>query len=284
VFPFKSLLLSIVVAANGIAPHPVQDDLRAKPLPAELQLGPSALGYHSVPINLQGQANREPLVDLREYGVAGEEYYARTDGLNAPYYRAVCVSKKPGLRCRKTVAEKLKRVNERLKPYGVELFVFDAYRSIDCQRALWAHFLKVARSELRTDDAAKLREFAGRFCSDPSSFDPNNSNTWPTHTTGGAVDLTLRRVGKGDVLFTGTVFDEASPASYTNAFEQSDDDSASVQDARRNRRLLYWAMHAEGFTNYPYEWWHFDYGTQMWARNSRQLGKQQQSALYGYVP
>lgn len=272
------------MAANALAAPLVQDDLRMKPLPPELQLGASALDYHKIPIDTQNPANKEPLVDLQKtYQIAGEEYYARTDGLNAPYYRQVCANLKRGLLCRKTVAEKLKRVNERLKPYGVEVFVFDAYRSIECQRALWAHFMKVAREQLKTDDPVKLREFAGRFCSDPSSFNPSDSRTWPTHTTGGAVDLTLRRVGTGEFLFTGTVFDEASAASYTNAFEQAEEESASVEDAKRNRRLLYWAMHSEGFTNYPYEWWHFDYGTQMWAKNSRQLGKTQRTAFYGYA-
>ncbi|KAG0505300.1 MAG: D-alanyl-D-alanine dipeptidase [Candidatus Udaeobacter sp.] len=38
-------------------------------------------------------------------------------------------------------------------------------------------------------------------------------------------------------------------------------------EALRNRRLLYWIMREAGFANYPYEWWHFDWGTQFWITN-----------------
>jgi D-alanyl-D-alanine dipeptidase len=256
------------------------DDVRVKALPPEAQPGASALDYHDIPVDLKSSAAAEPLVELRKYGVAAESYYAREDGLNAPYYRQVCATE-PQVRCRKTVAEKLQRVNARLKNYGVELFVYDAYRPVACQKALWTYFLNEAKRQLKTDNAEQLRKFAGKFCSNPSAFDIRNSHTWPTHVTGGAVDLTLRRMGSGELLYMGTVFDEASGASYTNAFETDENDSASVLEARRNRRLLYWAMRGEGFSNYPYEWWHYDYGTQMWVQNSRRLPHAPTTAIYG---
>jgi D-alanyl-D-alanine dipeptidase len=261
----KPLLLSIVLFAN------LNDDVRLKALPVELRPGPSALDYHIIPIDLDSAHNKEELVDIRSLGIAGEQYYSRPDALNPPYYKAICGHDKGALLCRKTVADKLKQANIALKPYGVELFVYDTYRPIECQRALWAYFVKVAHDK------------AGNFCSDPSSFNPKDYRTWPTHTTGGAIDLTLRSLSNQQLLYMGTVFDEASPASYTNAFEQpgEEDNSASVIDARRNRRLLYWAMHSQGFTNYPYEWWHFDYGTQMWAKNSNQLDHSVGKAFYG---
>lgn len=266
--PFlKSILLAGVLFAN------VTDDMRMKPLPAELHPGASALDYHDVPVAVSSAANKEPLVDLRAYGIAGAQYYARTDGLNPPYYRTICNHDNGRLLCRKTVAEKLKRVNEHLRPYGVELYVYDAYRPIECQRSLWTYFVKVAGDK------------AGNYCSDPRSFNESDVHTWPIHTTGGAVDLTLRALSTRELLYMGTVFDEASPASITNTFEANagDDDSASLIEAKRNRRLLYWAMHSEGFTNYPYEWWHFDYGTQMWVKNSNQINRPVATAMYGYA-
>jgi D-alanyl-D-alanine dipeptidase len=264
--PFlKPLLLSLVLFAN------LHDDMRLKPLPAELRPGPTALDYHIIPIDLTSAQNKEELVDLRSYAIAGEQYYSRADGLNPPYYKAICLHDHGALLCRKTVADKLKQVNAQLNPYGVELYVYDSYRPIECQRSLWSYFVKVAK------------EKAGQYCSDPSVFNGKDFRTWPTHTTGGAVDLTLRSLSNQQVLYMGTVFDEASPASYTSTFEQSsdEDNSASVIEARRNRRLLYWAMHSQGFANYPYEWWHYDYGTQMWAKNSNQFGHPQSKAFYG---
>jgi D-alanyl-D-alanine dipeptidase len=257
----KPLLLSIVLLAN------MPDDLRLKPLPDELRLGATALDYHDVPITAQN----DPMVNLRTYHIAGDQYYARRDGLNPPYYKQVCVHDKGELLARKSVATKLAAVNQLLRPYGVELYVYDSYRPVDCQRALWRYFTNAVGSD------------AGKYCSDPTGFDPRNSKTWPTHATGGAIDLTLRSIATHELLYMGTVFDDASEASYTNAFEPAngESNSASIVEAQRNRRLLYWAMHSQGFTNYPYEWWHFDYGTQMWVKNSSQLKTKPTRAIYG---
>ncbi len=79
----------------------------------------------------------------------------------------------------------------------------------------------------------------------------------------------------------GTIFDDASPVSRTDYFEQHlDQTSGSSEDARRNRRLLYWAMASAGFTNYAYEWWHYDYGDQMWVVN-QPSGSLVKKAVYG---
>lgn len=241
------------------------DDLRNKPVPALAQQYGSALTYHSVPIDLTDPRAKEELVELDKYGVHGEEYYARRDGMNAPYYKCICASDTPMV-ARAEVASKLRAVNESLKPYGVELWVYDSLRTVECQRLLWKHFVMVAGKN------------AGKFCSDPSKFNPEDPRTWPTHATGGALDVTLRRIGTpSDLLFMGTIFDDSSPRAYTRAFESSSRQSESDKDAKRNRRLLYWAMTKQGFANYPYEWWHFDYGTQMWVQNSG--GKKK--AFYG---
>ncbi len=52
-----------------------------------------------------------------------------------------------------------------------------------------------------------------------------------------------------------------------------------------NRRLLHWAMQDQGFTNYSYECWHFDYGNQMYVMMRNYLGPDHiAAAWYGYVP
>ncbi|CAK2155539.1 hypothetical protein VCRA2116O234_510012 [Vibrio crassostreae] len=58
----------------------------------------------------------------------------------------------------------------------------------------------------------------------------------------------------------GTQFDENSLRSWSCALEHS-----SEAKQANNRRLLYNAMIGAGFTNLPSEWWHYDYGNQMWA-------------------
>ena len=57
----------------------------------------------------------------------------------------------------------------------------------------------------------------------------------------------------------GTAFDAFTPLAATAALEGEDCPVAA------NRRLLYTAMTAVGFTNYPEEWWHYDYGDLFWA-------------------
>ena len=46
--------------------------------------------------------------------------------------------------------------------------------------------------------------------------------------------------------------------------------------AQENRELLFNVMEAQGFVNYPTEWWHFSYGDRYWAYH-----QQQDYAIYG---
>lgn len=235
---------------------------------------PTALDYKDVAVDLADPRAREPLVDLADYGIAGHGYYARNDGLNAPYRRAF-PSAETRVRCRRSVAERLAQVDAHLRASGVELFVLDAFRPLALQRELWDFFLERAQQVLEKPSAADCIAFAGEYCSDPRRFDPEDSRTWPTHLTGGAVDLTLRASRSGEFVFMGGIFDDPDAISHTAYFEKLLADkggreqalSLSEREAMRNRRLLYWAMTEVGFASYAYEWWHFDLGTQMWVVN-----------------
>ena len=86
-------------------------------------------------------------------------------------------------------------------------------------------------------------------------------------TRHGAFDLTLVWED-GEPLFMGGLFDDASAVSHTDRFEgpgPAADFSFSAEEARANRRLLFWVMTEAGFVNYPDEWWHYSWGDQMWA-------------------
>ncbi|MDA7946754.1 MAG: hypothetical protein MPJ78_04685 [Hyphomicrobiaceae bacterium] len=251
---------------------------------------PTALDYRSVPVDFADPRFVEPLVDVADYGIAGEGYYARTDGLNAPYYRSF-PSAPHKIWCRGTVAGHLVRVNAALEPCGVELYALDGFRPVAVQEELWAFFLAQAKTALDRPSAKACEEFAGTYCSDPRNYDPEDSRKWPVHVTGGAVDVTLRCVGSREPLYMGGIFDDPSDVSHTAHFERKLEKldgkahalSASDAAALHNRRLLYWAMSGAGFVNYPYEWWHFDLGTQLWVLDggTDNAGKTERMAWYG---
>lgn len=250
-----------------------------------LDLTLDAGGYGEVPVDQSHPLYHEPLVELRRLGLAGESYYARTDGANPPYGQTIDGHLQE-LWCRKSVAEKLAKVNARLEKTGFELYVLDAYRPIECQRGLWFFFSRKAALELPDASPGERRAHVLRFVSDPSQFDAADSRTWPTHTTGAAVDLTLRHRDTGRLAEMGAGFDEMSETSNSDYFERALAQGKIARDDERvrNRRILHAAMRAEGFVNYPPEFWHFDWGNQMFIRNLRAIGGDApRSAWYGYV-
>jgi len=151
------------------------------------------------------------------------------------------------------VAGRLARVAHGL-PDGFTLVVWDAYRPLKVQAALFDAYLAeliAVHAELPAD---ALESAAARYVTPPS----RSVVAPPPHLTGGAVDLTLG-FADGSVRDLGTAFDAFVPEAETHAFEQVD---SAVRDLRRR---LYWSMRAEGFTNYSEEWWHFDFGDQFWG-------------------
>ena len=67
----------------------------------------------------------------------------------------------------------------------------------------------------------------------------------------------------------GSLFDDTSLLAHTAHFEAAERTAAfsfSNEEARANRRLLYWLLRDAGFASNPTEWWHFSYGDQMWAQ------------------
>lgn len=119
----------------------------------------------------------------------------------------------------------LREVQNELRPMGYRLKVFDGYRPLSVQRRFWA---------ILPDP---------RYVADPT--------VGSRHNRGCAVDLSLVKSDRKDVPMP-TEFDDftekAHPA-YMNLPE----------DALRNRALLKSVMERHGFTQFPTEWWHFDY-------------------------
>ncbi len=186
------------------------------------------------------------------------------------YHKAGIPHAVPECHARSEVFERLLRVAKGL-PGGLRLVVLDAWRPFAVQQYLYDS-LAAALGEHHPDaDAAALEHLVRQFVSPPSA-----SRDAPSpHLTGGAVDVTLCDED-GRWLDMGTAFDEASPRSYTSHFERADPADARERRVRDNRRLLYHAMTAAGFSNLPSEWWHYDYGDQLWA-----WSRGAEAALYG---
>jgi len=88
----------------------------------------------------------------------------------------------------------------------------------------------------------------------------------------------------------GGSFDEASNISSCSYYEKEITKLSVIPDgykeAARNRRLLYWSMRDEGFANFHTEWWHYDWGTQMWVMNrgkDEETEESEELAWYGYI-
>ncbi|RDE18421.1 D-alanyl-D-alanine dipeptidase [Motiliproteus coralliicola] len=145
-------------------------------------------------------------------------------------------------------------------PSGIRLVVLDGWRPYPVQQHLYDTLVNLMEHSLPNLTTEQLHAKARDLVSPPS----NEVDAPSPHLTGGSVDITLAD-RYGQLLDMGTRFDEASPLSFTASFEKQNDLTPAQQQARDNRRLLYNVMVQSGFTNLPSEWWHFDYGNQLWA-------------------
>ncbi len=95
------------------------------------------------------------------------------------------------------------------------------------------------------------------------------------HLTGGAIDLTI--ANQHGPLNMGTAFDDFIDKARTDYYEHIQNPTQKEKQIKENRKLLKSIMEQAGFTNYPEEWWHYDYGNQNWAL------KTGNDAIYGGV-
>ncbi len=125
---------------------------------------------------------------------------------------------------RRSVAERLSRVQERLAAQGYGLLVLDGYRPLSVQERMW---------QLVPDT---------RYVADPRKGS--------RHNRGAAVDVALVD-GAGQLLEMPTDFDDFSEAARR-------DHAGASAAARQHLALLDAAMTAEGFIGLETEWWHYD--------------------------
>lgn len=124
--------------------------------------------------------------------------------------------------------------------------------------AVWDGWRDPLTQQILYDDAYSEGDLPPGFVSPPST-DPTRPSP---HSTGGTVDLTLTYMNQP--LRMGTGFDEFSLRAFSPALEGVADDSIAAT-ARDLRRYLFQVMSTAGFVVLAREWWHFEYGTRLWA-------------------
>jgi len=173
------------------------------------------------------------VIDLR-YAAAGNFVGRRIDG----YRHAHAILSAPA-------AAALADVQAALRPFGLGVKVFDAYRpqqavdhfvrwgqDLDDQRTKPDYYPDVAKQDLFTEGYIARRS---------------------GHSRGSTLDVTLVDTsGEGAVreLDMGSGFDFFGPVSWP-------DSRAVTPQQRANRALLQLVMSAHGFVPYAQEWWHF---------------------------
>lgn len=243
-------------------------DYRSRPIPDLTDACSRRKVSRQYPLVFSHERSFDPCVRIEEYDIAGCSYYHQEQG-NPPYNHRAPGSL-PVVLMRKTVAEMLASVNERLRSVGIELYVFDAYRPVQVQDYF---FLEWMPAELRKrhpewdEESIELekRNYWGRGSDENGKVDPLSP---PFHSTGGAVDLLLRDTRTKELIHTGSFFDDFSSASSTDFYERlllTKNLNEWESEALLNRRLLYWALVEGGLVNNPKELWHFSYGDQLWA-------------------
>ena len=146
----------------------------------------------------------------------------------------------------------LAKVQAALRPFGLGLKIFDAYRP---QRAV-DHFVRWGTDvgEQRTKaryypDVDKQNLFKEGYIAARSS-----------HSRGSTVDLTLVSHDENGQIYE---LDMGSPFDYFGPISSPLSPQVDAQQ-RANRMLLNKLMRAHGFTPYAQEWWHFTLEDEPW--------------------
>jgi zinc D-Ala-D-Ala dipeptidase len=193
----------------------------------------------------------EPLIPLSTYAPTRVAVDPR-------YHTAGYLAAVPECYAREGVARAVLQAATTLPP-GWRLVVFDAWRPLAVQLQLYDGYRAALRQAHSAATDAWLTAETQRYVALPSA-DPACPSP---HATGGAIDLSLLDAA-GAPLDMGTPFDAFDPHSHTRYFERLLEQGRplGVRETAhlRHRRLLFHALVAAGFTNYPEEWWHFEYG------------------------
>lgn len=189
---------------------------------AQNKYGLKAMTYPEYKASIKADPNKE-LIDLEKFvpGLVMDIRYATTNNFTHEkiYNMAKAYARKP-------VAEALKKVQEELKPQGLGIKMFDAYRPYKATIKFY---------EVYRDTTYVASPYRGS-----------------RHNRGCALDLTVIDLKTGEELKMPTEYD---------SFKKEAWPSTPVSDPliRRNRQLLIDIMTKYGFRVNGSEWWHYDF-------------------------
>ena len=142
-------------------------------------------------------------------------------------------------------------------PDGLTLVVWDGYRPIETQAALFDGYLDEL-ALVHPDVAGRRARGRRRPLRRPAR--PRRAGAPPPHLTGGAVDLTLGRRRRPAARPRHRSRRRSSPGPDPRALEREDHAGRGSFAARSTGRWRGRASRA-----YAEEWWHFDHGDQFWG-------------------
>lgn len=189
---------------------------------AQNKYGLRAMTYSEYKKSLAASPHKA-LVDLEKFvpGLAMDIRYATNNNFTGEkiYNMAKAYARRP-------VAEALKKVQEELRPQGLGIKIFDAYRPYKATIKFY---------EVYRDTTYVASPYRGS-----------------RHNRGCAIDLTLIDLKTGNELKMPTEYD---------SFRKEAWPSTPVSDpiVRKNRSLLISVMEKHGFRVNGSEWWHFDF-------------------------
>lgn len=206
--------------------------------------------------NIPIQENKESLVALSPLDKKGIF-------IDAQYFQLGLPQALKELYAREGVVEKLIQAAE-LLPTGYALLIWDAWRPLAVQQALFDAQCQVVREQFPSLSEREVQKQTQIYVYAPS----DNISCPSPHYTGGSIDLTIVDA-TGSPLPMGTAFDTFDSRSRSRALEEQAENGSQLAEEEQgwleNRRLLYSVMATVGFTYDWEEWWHFDYGNQSWG-------------------
>lgn len=241
-------------------------DLMNTPIPVLPEVSP--MTWKAIDIR---EANEE-LCNIEATGVITDSVYA-SESTDSPYPDGGLEGSTLVLFAREE-ASSLLAVAQDMLPDNMGLVVMDAWRSITVQQSLFNQYY-TALAKLHPDwREHELVAETQNYVSLPSQ----NPLCPSPHNTGGSFDVLLYSLPEGSnrreldkqtilrlatLLDVGVTFDHGGEESVVRYLEDND----GLELCRQNRRLLYWIMKLAGFSAFPPEIWHYNYGNQMAAQS-----------------
>ena len=253
-------------------------DILNQPIPDFTAARQAKFGFREHPILHSGMHVDEPLVDIAQYGIAGQSYYSRdNDATKGPV-----AGIDPTVYVRRSIAERLAEINRTLQEapevaeiFGgeVELFVQEGFRPVPLQKELYETvFPRLIRAQYPDWTSEQVARRRDQMIADPTC----TADSPPPHATGAAVDVTVRYKDQDMGFVKARFVDMGRKTTDMGSVADPDyyeynPEAKKLKPAQAHRRAFYWIMRGAvlgddtGFVVNPTEWWHWSYGDQLWA-------------------